>query len=232
MKKIMNLVGILGVLVLGGANLAFCGTVTVSGTTTVFTTIQAGVNACPTGGTVSVSAGTYNEAIYINKKIALIGVGTPTITADRLDEAKNVITLDGILFIEGGIISGFRITGAKDNGISCFHCPSLTITKNTIIKNGQNGIVFFDSQKGVITNNTILGNGRNGILCLDDSSPTITKNTITGNKRDGVYCIDSFPTITKNTITGNGEKKIDRGFTLYKPGLKFRIFSWWENIQN
>jgi len=55
-KKVL---GFICVLVLGGANFAFCGIVKVSGNATVFTTIQAGVNACPVGGTVSVSAGTY-----------------------------------------------------------------------------------------------------------------------------------------------------------------------------
>ena len=78
MKKFLCFIGILGVLVLGGANSAFCG-VTVTGTDTVFTTIQAGINACPVGGTVSVSAGTYTEAVHINNRIALFGVEILTI---------------------------------------------------------------------------------------------------------------------------------------------------------
>ncbi|MFH1859864.1 MAG: hypothetical protein ABH870_02440 [bacterium] len=43
MKKFLGFVGVLGVLVLGWANFALCGTVTVTGTDTVFTTIQAGI---------------------------------------------------------------------------------------------------------------------------------------------------------------------------------------------
>ncbi|MBU1598952.1 hypothetical protein KKG61_02410 [bacterium] len=57
MKRFLSFVGVFGVMVLGGVNFAFCGTVTVTGTDTVFTTIQAGVNACPPCGTVSVAAG-------------------------------------------------------------------------------------------------------------------------------------------------------------------------------
>jgi len=62
---------------------------TVTGT---YTFIQEGVNACLDGGTVSVSAGTYIEAVYINKGIALVGVGTPTITASGLSDT-NIIAL-------------------------------------------------------------------------------------------------------------------------------------------
>ncbi|MBI4777427.1 hypothetical protein HY792_00665 [Candidatus Desantisbacteria bacterium] len=36
-------------------------------------TIQEGINACSNGGKVSVSAGTYMEAIYIDMQIALVG---------------------------------------------------------------------------------------------------------------------------------------------------------------
>ena len=38
-----------------------------------YTTIQAGINACLVSGTVSVSAGTYTETVYVNKGIALAG---------------------------------------------------------------------------------------------------------------------------------------------------------------
>lgn len=51
-NKIYRFVGIVVVLVLSWASLGFCGIVTVSGTTTVFTSIKAGINACPVGGTV------------------------------------------------------------------------------------------------------------------------------------------------------------------------------------
>ena len=88
-----------------------------TGTDTVFTTIQAGVNACPVGGTVSVSAGTYNEAVYVNKGIALVGIGTPTIDPP----SGNGVTFDGNA-TNNASISGFIITGAtggwpKGNGI-------------------------------------------------------------------------------------------------------------------
>jgi len=61
MKKFLGIVGVAGGLVLGWANFAFCGTIMVTGTDTVFMTIQTGVDACLTGGTVSASAGTQRK---------------------------------------------------------------------------------------------------------------------------------------------------------------------------
>ncbi|MFH1096436.1 MAG: hypothetical protein V1749_02920 [Candidatus Desantisbacteria bacterium] len=48
--KVVGIIGILGFLGLGWMGLGFCEGVTVSGTTTVFTSIQAGVDVCPVGG--------------------------------------------------------------------------------------------------------------------------------------------------------------------------------------
>ncbi|MEW6102857.1 MAG: hypothetical protein AB1630_03415 [bacterium] len=39
-----------------------------------YVTIQAAINASANGDTIYVSAGSYPEAIYLNKNIALIGI--------------------------------------------------------------------------------------------------------------------------------------------------------------
>ena len=223
MKKFLSFVGVLGVMVLGWANLGFCGTVTVyspAGTVTgTYTTIQAGVGACLVGGTVSASAGIYTGTVSINKGIALIGVGTPTIDPPSGD----AVTFTGTP-TNGAVISGFIITGAP-SGYSGIYCNngSPTITNNTITGN-NNGISCASSSPS-ITNNTISGNIFCGIHCYESSSPSITNNTISGNSWIGIYCCDSSsssivnniltentsgiscnsssPFITNNTISGN-----------------------------
>ncbi|MBU1599065.1 hypothetical protein KKG61_03005 [bacterium] len=64
MKKFLGFGLVLGMIGIGslveGADIYVGGNIPGS-----YTTIQAGVNACPTGGTVSVAAGTYTEAIHI-----------------------------------------------------------------------------------------------------------------------------------------------------------------------
>ncbi|MFH1961832.1 MAG: right-handed parallel beta-helix repeat-containing protein [bacterium] len=150
---------------------------------------------------MSVAAGTYTEAVYINKRIVLIGVGTPTIDVSTLAGDENAVTFDGS-GADNAVISGFRITGATGglrNGISCKN-SSPTITNNIISGNACHGISCNYSSP-LITNNTISGNYSCGISC-GSSSPLITNNAITGNFW-GISCNSSSPLITNNVLTGN-----------------------------
>ncbi|MBU1752240.1 PEGA domain-containing protein, partial [bacterium] len=182
------------------------GSVTVHNASGVFvgtyTTIQAGVNACPTGGTVSVAAGTYTEAVYTNKRIALVGAGsdTTTITTSGLG-GTNTVTFEGNA-TNNASMSGFRIigtTGSNGSGIYCNN-GSPAISHNTISGNSGHGI-YCSSSSPTITNNIISGNN-NGIYCESSSSPTITNNTLSGNVH-GICCHCSSPTITNNIISEN-----------------------------
>ncbi|MBI4777965.1 hypothetical protein HY792_03470, partial [Candidatus Desantisbacteria bacterium] len=124
-------------------------------------TIQAGLNIYNIGGTVSVAAGTYTEAIYISKWISLIGAGATQTTID----ASGIGTASTVNF-EGtttnkAIIDGFRITGATGS-----------------LPEG-NGIYCKDGADPAIINNIIVANRLNGIYCSNGSSPTINSNTIT-----------------------------------------------------
>lgn len=68
MKKVLGLVVLMG-------SLAGAGDLYVPGS---YATIQ---SAAKIGDTIIAWAGTYNEAVYINKGISLVGISTPTITA-------------------------------------------------------------------------------------------------------------------------------------------------------
>ncbi len=168
-----------------------------------YTTIQAGIIACPVDGTVSVAAGIYREAITITKRIALIGAGATqtTIDASGLGET-NTITFDDTS-TDGAFIAGFKITGAG-HGVYCKNYADPIIINNIITGNGKAGIYCKDNASPTITNNTITGNGWCGIRCEYFCSPTITNNTISGNSSHGILCNESSPTITNNTITQNG----------------------------
>ncbi len=71
MKKVLGCLVVLGMMPqLAGAN----GVNVYPGGAT-YTTIQAGVNACPLGGTVFVSAGIYTEAVYQKELKTLLKIG-------------------------------------------------------------------------------------------------------------------------------------------------------------
>ncbi|MBU1262014.1 hypothetical protein KJ640_03580 [bacterium] len=184
LKRFLGFVGVLGVLVVMPL-LAEAADIYVPGN---YTTIQAAVNAASNGDRIYISAGNYNEAVYVNKRIALVGVGTPTITAGGLGNT-NTVTFDGTA-TNNASISRFRITGA---------------TGRYYWTNG-NGI-YCNFSSGTITNNTITGNDY-GIYC-SSSSPSITNNIITENGTTsiayyGIYNYSGTPIIDYNCVWGNG----------------------------
>ncbi|MEW6681268.1 MAG: right-handed parallel beta-helix repeat-containing protein, partial [bacterium] len=183
-----------------------------------YNTINEGIFCCAAKGTVFVAGGEYRENIYIDKRIALIGIGTPTISSSSGKDAV-IFSGDGA---RGAVISGF-IINSGDNGIYCINSTDLTIANNIILKNSKNGI-YCRSSSSVITGNTIRENGKSGISCSSflgsitnniiaenmeygvislSSSPPIIGNIIIKNGRNGINCSDSSPLISNNTIGEN-----------------------------
>ncbi|MFH1898341.1 MAG: right-handed parallel beta-helix repeat-containing protein [Candidatus Desantisbacteria bacterium] len=193
-------------------------------------TIQTGLNVYNIGGTVSVAAGTYTEAIYISKWISLVGAGATRTTIDASGVgAASTVNFEGNA-TDKAKIYGFKITGAtgnsegNGNGIYCKDGACPTIGNNIIVANRLNGIYCSNSSSPTINSNTITSNtddgiycsfssptiisnditeNKNGIFCTGSSTPTIANNIIAKNKDDGIYSTSSSPKIINNTITGN-----------------------------
>ncbi len=196
----------------------------------IWANIQDAVNEAVSGDTINVAAGTYNEAVTIDKSLTLQGAGsaTTTVTGAHTITANDVIvdgfTLDGGITLDdlantirGGTISNNIITGA-DN-------PDLPIK-------AENGIrVGFDHNgKGVdgitIENNTIINSLCKGIRFsntkLDFNDPhdpqrisniTISGNEIKDNGSAGIETYGPGPnTIINNIISGNAGNGINLKF--------------------
>jgi parallel beta-helix repeat protein len=238
MKKLLRIFGIWMFLVFAWSNLSFAEVMVedASGKSIgTYATIQAGIDVCPAGGKVSVSSGTYNEALLVKKGITLIGAGdTQTIISAQGLNNKNTVTFVGAETV-GAIIKGFKITGAKGpgfvggnkpgvnygNGILCNDGAKPTITditvtgnspiiiNNTISGNSKDGVVCVHSSPSIF-NNIISKNGKAGVMLDFSSSPSIYNNTISWNSEDGIYCTNaSSPTIFNNIITKNGATSTD-----------------------
>lgn len=96
----------------------------------------------------------------INKRIALVGIGTLIITAQGFGNT-NTVTFDSAT-TNNALMSGFIITGAtgnlpNGNGIYCNN-GSPTITHNTISWNNFHGIYCYKSSPSIY-NNIITKNG-------------------------------------------------------------------------
>ena len=72
MKKFYFVLGLMAMMCMISA-VSLQGQVTIVGSSTNYTTIQAAINAAPSGSTIYVSPGLYNERIVINKPLTLLG---------------------------------------------------------------------------------------------------------------------------------------------------------------
>jgi len=127
-----------------------------------YSTIQAGVDAVPVGGTVNVAPGTYNESVTIFKAMTLSGAGSDTTTISG--SGMSVITINS----DDVSIKGFTITNGSTSGMGIYSAEhsNLTITSNLLTNIGNSdddvlgrGIVIVSSSSAIndinISNNQI-----------------------------------------------------------------------------
>ncbi|MBN1676593.1 MAG: right-handed parallel beta-helix repeat-containing protein [Kiritimatiellae bacterium] len=196
-----------------------------------FLTVQEGIDAAQSNGTVWVAAGTYNESITLKHGVAVLGgfAGTETLLDERnwnvnvtiLNGGKtgsvvvcptNALpdtSLDGFTILNGigTIHDGDRYGG----GIFCEE-SSPSILNNVIAMNTceeEGGAIYCPYGSPVISNNTITantaGSGGGAISC--SGSPLIVNNTIfrnaAGTSGGGVFCYYGSPSILNNTFVRN-----------------------------
>jgi parallel beta-helix repeat protein len=192
-----------------------------------FSTIQEGINAVTTGGTVRVAAGTYVENVVIDKTLTLIGAGADTTTIDADGEADFAIELEA----NGIEVSGFTLTGTSGNvpsaGIAIYQVDGCNIhdniftgnrygmwlssaedniiTNNDASHNNQVGFFLAWSNNNTFTGNTADSTGIGFRIQASSGSNTFTGNTATNNIRGFHILASSSNVITGNTITDNSQ---------------------------
>ena len=184
---------------------------------TAFTTIQAAIDAAPTGQPIQiwVAEATYIETLTLRSDMALYGgfAGTESQLADR-DPAAHP-TIVNSARVDDGEQSSFVVSM---NGISHAQLNGFTITGANLASSTSAGILCrgLDSTN-IITGCTITGNSSASmwstqygaaIQCLT-ASPSIVFCEIIDNRGDGIRCDESSPTISHCTLTGNGTSPWD-----------------------
>jgi len=194
-----------------------------------FSSIQPGVNAVATGGTVNVAAGTYTETVTINHDLVLDGAAANLVTIvgppiARFDFGVTVLTVDPSVM---AYVSGLTITGgAAGIGGGIFNEGGLTVTACAITRNGAadyyvgGGPTNFSAGAGVanegsmdVIDSTIAGNAAgdaSGGGIFNAGYMTVTGSTIAGNSTDGGQggrgggiLNEGIMTVTNSTVAGN-----------------------------
>jgi parallel beta-helix repeat protein len=128
-----------------------------------YSTIQEAIGTFATheGHTILVKAGTYNEAVVVNKPVSLVGEGNgaTVICGDNNRTTLNIIC-DGVNVTGFTIRGDGNVTSGVGNGIALINANNCNISGNTITANNY-GIYLQDSGNNTLRNNIIKGNEYN-----------------------------------------------------------------------
>jgi len=183
-----------------------------------FDTIQDGIDALDSGGTVHVAEGTYYENIdFEGKAVAVISEAGP---------ARTIIHGNGIgdvvIGATGGTIQGFTITGSGLNWYNCGIEASLaTMTiKGNVITGNWLGINTSNYREPLIVNNLICDNIHFGIVASYYSKPIIVNNTIVLNGEDGIASQSGKGIVSNNIICMNANFGISCTMPISQPEFR------------
>jgi hypothetical protein len=174
-----------------------------------FATIQGGVNAVASSGTVYADAGTYNESVTINKPLALIGNqhDVPGTAPSRQGATSSESIINGGSSTSVNITSsGVSMNGVDITGIAGISNTggSILIQDNIVNTSGQ-GITLVASGNITISNNAVTSAGGNAIQIQGSpASPDVSvqNNSIGGT--GGIILLASTGDLTLGNVIASG----------------------------
>jgi parallel beta-helix repeat protein len=167
-----------------------------------YPTIQEAINHANPGDTVSVSAGTYQECLYIDKNLTLTGANRDSTIINctggwcGIEVNSSSVTITGFTVVNATLgIYVYESSGCivSDNSITT---PHTNITQEV-------GIWLYASNSSVVSDNIVYNVGWRGIvLCGYSSENTITLNTVS-DCGSGIAVSGEGNFIYHNNFVGN-----------------------------
>ncbi len=191
--------------------------------TATFTTIQAAVDAALAGDTIQVCPGTYEEQVYVDKTLELLGAqagidgrtrpGTPAVESvldsDAVDQTGIYVDAPNVV-INGFLIQGYDAGISTNIIIDPVPASGLRVLNNILFQNGTG--LQIESDNSLVRRNLFEDNVL-GIHMLTGTKATFTTNEFLGNHAVGIllegcfeYCdsgINGFGPPTDVTISTN-----------------------------
>jgi nitrous oxidase accessory protein len=168
-----------------------------------YQTVGAGVAAAQNGDTVVVHAGRYREPLVtIDKRIALVGEGTPILDGEG-NHGLILVTADDVT-VRGLVLRNVGTSFVEDRAaIKASHVRGCSLDHDRV-ENGFFGIYLADVTDCRVADNVIRGQGLreteagNGIHLWRARRITIENNDVSG-QRDGIY----FEFVHDTDVRGN-----------------------------
>jgi hypothetical protein len=189
--------------------------------TAAYASVQAAVDAAPSGGTVVVCSGTYTEDVVISAPLKLLGQrgavihGSPTTTlmCDQLGPSGpgSAECLAAITIKSSNVaVMGLKVTGAIGEGILATGSLAggsighVLIQGNRVFGNDTGGIPPTDMSPypQCVEVGEVPGDCGEGIHLMGVSDSVVSHNLVTGNS-GGVLLTDEFGPTHHNLITHN-----------------------------
>ncbi len=233
MLKVMFLVTSSVVVLSGSAFAATLAVGTCKPTAPSFTTIQAAVNAAPSGAIIDVCPGTYPEQVTITKNLKLQGIATGQSNAAIIVPPATGLVNNTASLVDGSPIAAQVLVSGT---------PLVTIANITV--DGSNNLgatcsfdpigIYYQNASGTINETAVQNqaltanlNGCQGGLGIyvesggsGTSTVSITNNQVKNFQKNGITAneIGTTVTVTGNTVIGQGpttgaaENSIQLGF--------------------
>jgi parallel beta-helix repeat protein len=162
-----------------------------------FTQIQDAINNAVAGDTIFVHNGTYDQDIYLNKSVSLVGQSRETtVIIPSLQQANIQIAANDVSVINLTVSN--NVAASYGYGILVSSSHNVTISNDTI-QNYLDGVIVSASFGVNISDCSIDNNAAAGVKFDTSHDNDFSENTVSGN----LVGLEFVSSSNDNTITGN-----------------------------